>query len=87
MREPPAARPSGTRTAGGKAPVNPTRTVPDAVDDQPGLTLIQELFPGRILSREPLAADGLEDSLAVESEGNEYPEADEGSPEGPGEDA
>ena len=49
--------------------------------------LVQELFPGRILSREPLNTTEDPAGMGVESEGYEYPEADETSPAGSGEDA
>lgn len=49
--------------------------------------LVQELFPGRIVSREPLNTTEDPAGMGVESEGYEYPEADETSPAGSGEDA
>lgn len=53
----------------------------------PRLALLQELFPGRIVSREPLPGDPDGAGSELESEGHEYSEADAGSPESPGEDA
>ena len=90
VARPAAANPVADRSNAPRAgDTTAEAAAPTAGDNsgQPGLRLVQELFPGRVLSREPLTADGPEDGLDVESAGNEYPEADEGSTEGPGEDA
>lgn len=77
----PAARP---------APVTPSKQAAPAMPAPAagrGLALIQELFPGKVLSVEKFAESEDETELGVESESYEHPEADEGSPEGSGEDA
>ena len=79
------APPAPAAAAKPPAPARPAETASAAAGT--GLALVQELFPGKVLNIEKFSESEDGTGMGVESESYEYPEADEGSPEGSGEDA
>lgn len=68
-------------------PGRPSGSQGGDADGDPRLALLQQLFPGRVVRREPLVQDDPDEGTELESGGHEHSETDAGSPESPGEDA